>query len=61
MKLLNDFGVSALGLTLVLLIMGVGGVLLVTQDKQEFALAWVAALSPVAKGFYDGYVAYKKL
>ena len=59
MKLYRDFGVSALGLTIVLAIMGTGGILLVYNGKQEFALAWVGALSPLAKSFYDGYIAYK--
>jgi hypothetical protein len=45
---------------LVLGIMGAGGILLVMQGSQEFALAWVGALSPLAKGFYDGYISYKK-
>jgi hypothetical protein len=60
MKLIHDFGVSALALTTVLAIMGIGGILLATQSKHEIALAWVGALSPLAKGFYDGYISYKK-
>ena len=59
MKLWKDFGISALGLTMVLGIMGTGSIMLVLAGKQEFALAWVGALSPLAKGFYDGYIAYK--
>ena len=60
MKLLKDFGVSALGLTIVLGTMGAGGLLLVLRGQQEFALAWVGSLGTLAKVFYDGYIAYKK-
>ena len=59
-KLINDFGISALALTMVLGIMAAGGILLVLRDSQEFALAWVGALAPLAKAFYDGYIAYKQ-
>ena len=59
-KLFHDFGVSALALTMVLGIMGGGGFMLVRQGNQEFALAWVGALAPLAKAFYDGYVSYKQ-
>ena len=60
MKLYHDYGVSALALTMVLGIMGAGGILLVLRDSQEFALAWVGGLTPLAKAFYDGYIAYKQ-
>jgi hypothetical protein len=60
MKLVHDFGVSALALTLVLGIMASGGILLVLNEDQEFALAWVGALAPLAKAFYDGYITYKQ-
>lgn len=59
-KLWRDFGVSALGLTIVLGIMAGGGFLLLHQGKDQVALAWVAALGMQAKVFYDGYIAYKK-
>ena len=59
-KLVHDFGVSALALVMVLGIMAGGGLLLVRQGNQEFALAWVGALAPLAKAFSDGYISYKQ-
>ena len=59
LKLVQDFGVSALALSMVLSLMSVGAIILVMRDKQEFALAWVGALALLAKSFYDGYIAYK--
>ena len=60
MKLLRDFGVSALALTGVLAIMGAGGIILVLKGQQEFALAWVGSLATLAKAFYDGYLQKRK-
>lgn len=60
MKLLQDFGVSALALTLILSIMGVGGILLIWQKNQEFALAWIGSFAALAFRFYEGYVQKRK-
>lgn len=60
MKILHDFGVSALVLVLIVLTMSVGGLRLVWIGNQEFALAWVAVLSGFAMKVWDGYLVKRK-
>lgn len=60
MKLWKDFGVSALALTIILIIMGAGALLLILQKNQEFALAWIGSMAALALRFYDGYLQKRK-
>lgn len=56
-KLFRDYGVTAFILSLIVLTMAIGGLRLVWIGKEEFALAWVAALTGFAMKVWDGYLA----
>jgi hypothetical protein len=59
-KLIKDFGVTALILTMMVTIMGTGGLWLVMHGNQEFAIAWVGILiQPIIK-FLDSYMQKRK-
>lgn len=60
MKLIHDFGVSALALTIILGTMGGGAIKLVWDGKQDFALAWIGAFAALAMKFYDGYLSKRE-